>query len=79
MTQFHEGQEVTAKHCDGYFREAKILRRVTYTAPSTYEVQFSDGSKAKHSGARIRPAHTEKDYDPEGINQAIRDQLKNQP
>jgi hypothetical protein len=87
MTQFHEGQEVEvaqdflrndgiAPHC---WRRAKILTvSRPNEPPQTASVIFPDGISAVFNAEHIRVVISEKDYDPEGFNQSIRDQLTNQ-
>jgi len=83
MTQFHEGQEVEVKWRDGIrygWKKAKIVWQATSCAPGNpkcYEVEFPDGASATFDAdhLRARLPLTEGDYDPDGINQAVRKQL----
>lgn len=59
MAQFHEGQEVRiaglwGAHLGGKWRDAKIIRQRTWTAPIHYEVEFSDGTRAVVDADHIR-------------------------
>lgn len=66
------------------WRKAKIVptrQGSPAQPPDFYGVQFPDGTRAVFDADHIRTdltKLTEADYDPQGINQAIRKQLANQ-
>lgn len=90
MTQFHEGQEVEvwktvrrpgADYTGQRWCKAKIVAQFTndrVTNISRYEVRFPDGKRTLFDATHIRKDITERSYDPDGVNQAIRDQLARQ-
>jgi len=86
MTQFHEGQEVEVWGANMYpWRKAKIVGNTgKWGAPALPEndkhyfvVEFPDSKRAVFDADHIRARLplTESDYDPDGINQAVRKQL----